>query len=103
MSRDRLAEVIWEASRADEGTISATGANIVAAAVRAYLASESQVGGLPEVGVMREWCVDCDSPQDVDDVSEEIDVQTIHGTGPEYTVYHLVCGHSIAVPSGGWG
>jgi hypothetical protein len=32
-SRDALAKVIWEASRADEGTISATGANIVADAL----------------------------------------------------------------------
>jgi hypothetical protein len=29
-THDELAEVIWEASRRDEGTISATGANIVA-------------------------------------------------------------------------
>lgn len=36
-NRNRLAEVIWTASRADEGTISATGANKVADAV---LASE---------------------------------------------------------------
>lgn len=28
-----LARIIWETSRADEGTISATGANIVAAAL----------------------------------------------------------------------
>ena len=34
---EQLAEVIWAASRADEGTISATGANIVA---RAVLGSE---------------------------------------------------------------
>jgi hypothetical protein len=32
---DTLASTIWEASRADEGTISATGANKVAAAIRA--------------------------------------------------------------------
>lgn len=32
---DTLASAIWEASRADEGTISATGANKVAAAIRA--------------------------------------------------------------------
>lgn len=31
--RDRLASVVWEASRADEGTISATGANVVADAI----------------------------------------------------------------------
>lgn len=32
--KDLLAETIWKASRADEGTISATGANHVAAAIR---------------------------------------------------------------------
>lgn len=32
-SRDALAKAIWEASRADEGTISATGANHVADAL----------------------------------------------------------------------
>lgn len=32
-SRDALAKAIWEASRADEGTISATGANVVADAL----------------------------------------------------------------------
>jgi hypothetical protein len=31
--RERLAEAIWNASRADEGTISATGAGIVADAL----------------------------------------------------------------------
>lgn len=35
---DELARVIWDASRADEGTISATGANVVARAVVAALA-----------------------------------------------------------------
>lgn len=34
-SRTDLARAIWEASRADEGTISATGANIVADALLA--------------------------------------------------------------------
>lgn len=33
MSTDKLAERIWEASRADESTISATGAYIVAKAI----------------------------------------------------------------------
>lgn len=37
--RDALAEVIWTASRDDEGTISATGANHVADAVLAHLAA----------------------------------------------------------------
>lgn len=36
-SLDDLGGVIWAASRADEGTISATGARIVAAAVLAHL------------------------------------------------------------------
>lgn len=31
---DKLAKTIWDASRADEGTISATGADKVAAAIR---------------------------------------------------------------------
>ena len=34
-TRNALAKVIWEASRADEGTISATGANTVADAILA--------------------------------------------------------------------
>lgn len=34
---DKLTEVIWRTSRADEGTISVTGANIVARAVVAHL------------------------------------------------------------------
>ena len=33
VERNRLAETIWNASRADEGTISATGANVVADAI----------------------------------------------------------------------
>lgn len=33
--RDALAQIIWETSRADEGSISATGANIVSAAILA--------------------------------------------------------------------
>lgn len=36
---DKLAETIWNASRADEGTISATGANHVAKAVRGHVLS----------------------------------------------------------------
>ena len=32
--KDALAELIWNTSRADEGTISATGANIIARALR---------------------------------------------------------------------
>lgn len=36
-----LAASIWEASRADEGTISATGAKIVAQAVKAHLLREA--------------------------------------------------------------
>lgn len=42
-ARDPLAEVIWNASRADEDTISAIGAEHVAAAVRAFLASDETV------------------------------------------------------------
>ncbi len=38
--RERLARVIWEASRSDESTISATGANIVAYAVARWLTGE---------------------------------------------------------------
>lgn len=34
MSADKLAETIWETSRADEGTISAAGADIVTRAIR---------------------------------------------------------------------
>ncbi|HUX72122.1 MAG TPA: hypothetical protein VMV41_16520 [Cellulomonadaceae bacterium] len=37
--RKALARVIWNTSRADEGTISATGANHVADAVLAFLAA----------------------------------------------------------------
>ena len=39
----RYAKAIWEASRADEGTISATGANIVARAVMAVADDEQAV------------------------------------------------------------
>jgi len=39
---EEMASVIWAASRADEGTISATGAKHVAAALRAAL-----IGGMP--------------------------------------------------------
>ena len=40
---DHLAEAIWRASREDEGTISATGADKVASAVRAYLLAGKSV------------------------------------------------------------
>lgn len=40
ITKESLAEVIWETSRADEGTISATGANIVADAVLAVVQRE---------------------------------------------------------------
>ena len=43
---DTLAEIIWNASRADEGTISATGANVVA---RAVLSSDWRVKDRAEV------------------------------------------------------
>jgi hypothetical protein len=44
-----LAEVIWVASRKDEGTISATGANIVARALIDHfgLVEETRDGGAP--------------------------------------------------------
>lgn len=37
-------------------------------------------------------------PQDIVDVSIEVHVQTIYGTGPEYLVRTLACGHSIDTP-----
>lgn len=52
---DGLAEVIWETSRADEGTISYIGANHVAAAVRAHMAGEKTP--LPKTYVLR--CASC--------------------------------------------
>lgn len=36
--RNQVAKIIWETSRADEGTISATGANIIATALLPLLA-----------------------------------------------------------------
>jgi hypothetical protein len=52
-AREALAEVIWSASRADEGTISATGANVVADAILtspalARLLAEARAGALRE-------------------------------------------------------
>jgi hypothetical protein len=40
-SREALGSVIWHASRADEGTISVTGANIIADAILALLAGQA--------------------------------------------------------------
>lgn len=40
---DALAELIWTASRADEGTISATGADHLAAVIRDWLLSDETV------------------------------------------------------------
>ena len=40
--RDELAEVIWTTSRNDEGTISATGANIVADALLPIIERETE-------------------------------------------------------------
>lgn len=47
--KDVLAELIWNTSRADEGTISATGANIIAREIR------------ERFGVQQVWCVAYDS------------------------------------------
>ena len=53
---DELARVIWEASRADESTISATGANVVARAVEA--------AGWGDLKRVAEWLVDVGYPVD---------------------------------------
>lgn len=45
---DPLAKLIWETSRKDEGTISAMGADIIAAAIRDWLLSDERV----EAGAM---------------------------------------------------
>lgn len=39
-TREQLGKVIWDTSRADEGTISATGANIIADAILELLTAE---------------------------------------------------------------
>lgn len=57
----------------------------------------------PRTYVEQDWCTECSldpddgpgMPVDVVDVSTEVEVQTIHGTGPEYLVVHLACGHTI--------
>lgn len=54
-----------------------------------------------------EWCTQCidgtvvldldaGTPQPIIDRRIEVDVQTIHGTGPNYAVLTLACGHEIA-------
>lgn len=65
-------------------------------------AIETDLLGLPE----QELCLDCapDSdaepgvPQDIIDTSIEVDVRTISGTGPEFLVQHLACGHQTCIP-----
>ena len=49
MSIEEIAKIIWETSRADEGTISATGANIIAKAlVEAFPTTSSYWDGWQE-------------------------------------------------------
>lgn len=50
IDRKRLARMIWETSRADEGSISVMGANIVASAIIAHLAAQ------PVTGTLCAWC-----------------------------------------------
>lgn len=66
--RGRLAAIIWEASRADEGTISATGANIVADAI---LAADSE-----QAAVIRAVTAVVDELGDTD--TELIDVTALY-------------------------
>lgn len=64
-ARETLGKVIWEASRADEGTISVTGANIVADAI---LAAHPGIRGvLDEPSASAEWSCDrgCSAPSAV--------------------------------------
>lgn len=43
-----------------------------------------------------EWCPTCEAPTTIVDQSIEVDVRTIWGTGPEYVVTYLACGHTIS-------
>lgn len=46
----------------------------------------------------QDYCTECDAPQEVIDVHVETVVKTLHGTGDDYRVYDLACGHSVVVP-----
>ena len=51
--RDELAEAIWTASRRDEGTISATGANVIVAALLPIIERETTRARAEVAGLIR--------------------------------------------------
>lgn len=67
------------------------------------MATDTYTDTLPAYStVERDWCEECEDSAEIVDMFHDTDVQTIHGTGPEYFVIALSCGHDITTATGRW-